>query len=107
MTSQAEHHVPDQLDKLILSEFPYPVAVNYQYMLEQTDWEKKHSKCILVFEIGLRALAIALMSQYLFRDSERVNDPLLNDFLERNLAGGSLGLWREIFFRTLKEPTPT
>jgi len=46
----------DSLDQLILTEYPYPIAVNYRRLLKTEGWEARTRKCIEVFEYGLRAI---------------------------------------------------
>lgn len=92
----------DSLDQLILSEFLYPIAVNYQRLLETQGWEAKVRKCIEVFEYGLRAITLGVLSQYLIRDVHQVSDPELDKKLYRNLAQASLGQWTEFFFLGLR-----
>ena len=92
----------EDLDQLILSEYPYPIAVNYRRMLEAQAWEEKTRACIRVFEFGLRAMALGVISQYLIRDVEKVSDPQLNRLLLTRLSRATLGTWNEIFFKTLQ-----
>jgi hypothetical protein len=96
-------YVPDELDELILQEFPRPIAVNYCRLLEMQDWQKKTEHCLRVFEFGLRTMALGVISQYLIRDADKVNDPYLNRLLLDKLPGkASLGTWQQIFFTTLR-----
>ena len=92
----------DKLDQLILSEYPYPIATNYKRLLEEQDWEKKTRICLQVFEFGLRAIALSLISQYLTRDVEKVSDPQLNQLLLTRLSRATLGTWKDILFKALQ-----
>lgn len=92
----------DTLDNLILSEYPYPIAMNYQRLLETESWEARTRKCIEVFEFGLRTITLGLLSQYLLRDVHQVSDPELDRKLYHHLAQSSLGQWSEFFFLTLR-----
>ena len=92
----------EKLDQLVLSEYPYPIAVNYKRLLEEQDWEKKTRACIQVFEFGLRAITLGLISQYLIRDVEKVSDPQLNRLLLTRLSRATLGTWNDIFFKALQ-----
>ena len=94
--------VLDELDKLVLTEYPYPIAVNYKRLLDEQDWEKKTHICIQVFEFGLRAITLGLISQYLIRDAEKVSDPQLNQLLLKRLSRATLGTWNEMFFKALQ-----
>ena len=102
LTMQNGPSVPDDLDALVLTEYPYPIAANYKRLLDENDWEKKTRACIQVFEFGLRAIALGLISQYLIRDAEKISDPQLNNLLLTRLSRATLGTWNEIFFRALQ-----
>lgn len=93
----------DDLDRLIIEEFPQPIAVNYQRLLAMNDWQKKTEHCLRVFEFVLRTMALSVISQYLIRDAETVNDQYLNGLLLEKLPGKtSLGTWQQLFFATLR-----
>jgi hypothetical protein len=91
-----------ELDQLIMSEYPYPIAVNYRRLLECEGWEARTRKCIEVFEYGLRAIAPGVLSQYLIRDVHQVSDLELDRKLHRHLAKATLGQWVEFFFLSLR-----
>ena len=96
-------YVPDELGELIMREFPRPIAVNYRRLLDMEDWQKKTEHCLRVFEFGLRAMALGVISQYLIRDADKVNDPYLNKLLLDKLPGrASLGTWQQMFFTVLQ-----
>jgi hypothetical protein len=88
---------------MVLNEFPLPVAVRYQAMLEATSPENRTRRGIGVFEVGLRLLALGILGQYVQHDMDDLNDKRLNQ-----LAFGlfrrptSLGTWNDIFFTALK-----
>jgi hypothetical protein len=92
----------DKLDQLILSEYPYPIAVNYHRLLEAQGWEARTRKCIEVFEYGLRAITLGVLSQYLIRDVHQVSDVELDRKLYRKLPEASVGQWVEFFFLALR-----
>jgi hypothetical protein len=92
----------DELDQLILSEYPYPVAVNYRRLLEIEGWEARTRKCIEIFEYGLRTITLVVLSQYLIRDVHQVSDLVLDRKLYRSLPEASLGQWTEFFFLGLR-----
>jgi len=102
MEANAGSDASNELDGLILTDYPYPIAVNYKRLLDEQDWEKKTRVCIQVFELGLRAITLGLISQYLIRDAEKVSDPQLNQLLLKRLSRASLGTWNEMFFKALK-----
>jgi hypothetical protein len=90
------------LENLILTKYPYPIAVGYRRLLDATDWELKTKSAIKLFEYGLRALALGVISEYLMRDATDVVDPALNKLLRTKLPRATLGSWKEMFFATLK-----
>jgi len=102
MTANDNSDALSELDRLILTEYPYPISVNYKRLLDEQDWEKKTRACIQVFEYGLRAITLGLISQYLIRDVDRVSDPQLNKFLLTSLSRATLGTWNDIFFKALQ-----
>jgi hypothetical protein len=99
-----QDHLPDEgldeLDELVLNEYPYPIAFNYKRLLEEKDWEKRTRTCVHVFECSLRTVTLCLVSQYLV--CKEVNDSELNGLLHRNISRATLGIWNEIFFTTLR-----
>lgn len=92
----------EALDMIVLTEYPYPIAVSYRRILDAQGWPAKVEEAILAFEFGLRMFALFMISQYLIRDTEQVNDPTLNKILFNKLPKATLGSWKEIFFISLK-----
>src|SRR4051812_2403759 len=91
------------LDQLVLSSYPYPIAIAYRKALEAPDWEKKIEWALKTFEYGLRTLTLSILSQYLNRDQDQVDDPELNALLYENLSrGATLGTWKRIFFTCIE-----
>lgn len=88
------------LRQVILNEFPYPVAVNYRRMLEETNWQAKTDKAIRVFDYALRMVAIGITSQYLCYDAEAIIDSAVNRILRHKILGKkpSLGTWKMLLF---------
>lgn len=92
---------PDDFDRLVIEEYPYPVAVNYQRLLDADNWEYRTRKVIELFEYGLRTLTLSLISQYLIDDIYEVNNDHLNSLLLGSFHQASLGTWVEVFFKSL------
>lgn len=93
------------LENIILNEFPYPIAVRYQRMLEAGSFEIKARRCIDIYEAGLRALTLGILGQYIQSDSKVVNDAILNKVALRLIdinRPPSLGTWVQVFFAVLK-----
>lgn len=99
---QSDYTGDTDLDQFVVTQMPHFVAVHYQRMLEAQTWEERITEALRVFELGLRALALAVVSQYLFRDLGKVSDPTLNHVLENKLRWATLNTWKEILFRTLR-----
>lgn len=90
-----------ELQALIVNFFPSPIAINYQRAITKGTWQDKARQLVLSFEFTVRALALALVSQYLLADREKVSDSHLNMLLREKLPKPSLGSWVEIFFTAL------
>ena len=101
-SNKAEEITVEELDKLILESFPYLVAIHYQRMLEAPTWHDKTDICLKVFELGLRALTLQMIHEYLDRDLHVISDRYLNGLLRNRFPQASLGTWNEIFFSILK-----
>ena len=52
----SEDLAEDALSQLVLSRFPYPIAVNYRRLLEAEGWEAQTHRCIRLFEYILRTV---------------------------------------------------
>jgi hypothetical protein len=81
---------------------PHFIAVNYQRMLEAPAARERVKRAVHVYDLGLRALTIALVSQYLIRDRGEVCDPYLNDLLLQKFPHLTLDAWQQLFFASLK-----
>jgi hypothetical protein len=91
------------LERQVLTQYPYPVAVGYRRILEAATWEAKAKRTIEVFDFSMRTLALGLISQYSLRDVGKVKDPALDLVLREQLPRGpSLGSWKNIFFTALR-----
>jgi hypothetical protein len=93
----------ESLPQIVLDEFPYPVAVNYRRMLDETNWQVKTIQAVKVFDYTLRMVTIGLTSQYICCDAEAVSDPAVNGILLNNVRGKklTLGGWKSLLFRLL------
>ena len=92
----------EALDRLVVKQYPYPIAVNYRRLLALQGWEERTRKCLQVFEYGMRAVTLNVLSQYLIRDVHRVSEPVLDRKLHSRMAQASLGQWVEFFFLSLR-----
>ena len=91
----------DEFDHLVLTRYPHPLAINYKRLLDEPDTERKTRIALQVFEFGLRAVALQVISQYMQHDIDDMPDPAVNLLLSRKIDKASLGLWKEFLFRTL------
>jgi GTPase SAR1 family protein len=78
---------------------PSFVAVNYQRLLEAQQPQERVRLIVHFYDLLLRMLSIALVSQYLSQDRSRVNGPSLNDLLLNKFPTDlTLDLWQRILF---------
>ncbi|MCA9942897.1 MAG: NACHT domain-containing protein [Anaerolineales bacterium] len=91
-----------EFDQLVLTEFPYPIAISYQKLLEAKTWRAKIDEGLKIFEFTLRTLTLILINQYLNEDINKINDESFNRLLLSQLPEATLGSWVELFFRSLK-----
>jgi len=92
----------DEFDQFVLKSMPHFMAVEYQKLLDAETAQEKIVHALRVYELGLRALAMGVVSQYLIRDSDRVSDPDLNQLLLTKLPTATLDTWQRILFATLR-----
>ena len=90
-----------EFDQFVLKSMPHFIAVQYQRLLESKTAEQKIRYALHVYELGLRALTLGVVSQYLIRDAERVSDPALNQLFLTKLPNATLDIWQKILFSTL------
>jgi hypothetical protein len=86
----------EELDHLILTKYPRPIALGYEHLLcSQSDVERAIT-AVKVYETGLRAVALGLIVEYLGYPKELVNDEGFNRSLYWLLKKPSLGQWLQI-----------
>jgi hypothetical protein len=73
--SEGKELSDEALDRLVVEQYPYPIAANYRRLLALKGWEERTRKCLQVFEYGMRAVTLNVLSQYLIRDVHRVREP--------------------------------
>jgi hypothetical protein len=89
-------------DDFILHNMPYFIAVNYQRLLATQTSRERVELIIHIYHLGIRALTIGLVSQYLIRDRDNVSDPYLNELLQHQFPHMTLDVWNLLLFATLK-----
>src|SRR5947209_5844820 len=91
-----------EFNAFVLANMPYFIAVNYQRLLEAQRPQEQVKLILHIYNLGLRALTINLVNQYLIRDRENVDDSYLNELLWEKFDHLTTGAWEEIFFTALK-----
>jgi hypothetical protein len=92
-----------EFDAFVLANLPHFIAVNYQRLLEAQTPRERIERTLHTYNLGLRALTIGLVSQYLIRDKERVSDPYLNELLLRKFPQlMTLDAWQQLLFASLR-----
>jgi len=92
----------DELQNLVINDFPYFIAINYQRLINESNWKEKTNRCIHVFDFTIRALSLMVIGQYLIVDRGKVSDPLLNKLLKDRFPRASLGTWLNLCFRGIQ-----
>src|SRR5262245_30684932 len=92
----------DPFDEFVLHEMPNFVAVNYQQALQAKGARERVERYLHLYTLGLRALAIILVSQYLLHDRRDVRDAYLNDLLWNEFPHLTLDAWQKILFAALR-----
>lgn len=92
----------DDFDKFILSKMPSFIAQGYKKILLSQTAKDKTQAALYVFDLSIRSLAIGVVSQYLVRDRDKINDSYLDQMLSDKLPGGTLKTWLDLFLLTLK-----
>lgn len=93
----------DKFSKLVLKNFPRPIALIFSLMQTSTNWEEKTRLGFQLFEFSLRYYTLLAASQYLYKTKgvkdSRIDTNLLN-FLQ--VGEKTLGLIQETLFSILK-----
>lgn len=87
---------------IVLDEFPNFISNRYKKIFSTNDPELKLELIFELHDIILKTLSMGLVSQYLIRDKQSINDPYLNEIISKDLYTGTLGTWFKIFFATLR-----
>ena len=91
------------LDDLILQHFPHFIAENYYKLLNaKVSSEERVRLALHIYQLGLRSLAIGLVSQYLIRDRWDITDTYLLNLLSEKFSNLTLDLWQRLLFLTLR-----
>ena len=89
-------------NEFILANIPSFIAVNYQRLLEAQQPQEQVALILHIYNLGLRVLTINLVSQYVFRDRDRISNPYLDDLLKQNFLHLTPDSWKQMLFRTLR-----
>jgi hypothetical protein len=90
-----------EFDRFVLDNLPHFVAVNYQRLEDLWTPQERLSQILHIYNLGLRALTIGIVSQYLIRDRDRVCDSYLNDLLLQKFPKLTLDAWQNLLFAAL------
>src|SRR5579864_801803 len=91
-----------EFDEFVLTNMPSFIAINYQRLLEAQNPQEQVALILHIYNLGLHALTINLVSQYVFRDRGKVDHPDLNELLKRRfLRTQTPDAWLELFFTAL------
>src|SRR6266566_1696831 len=93
-----------EFDEFVLTCMPTFIAINYQRLLEAQDPQEQVKLILHIYNLGLRALTINLVSQYIFRDRAqgKVSAPYLDTLLEQRFPHLTADAWEEMLFTTLR-----
>src|SRR5215469_509376 len=91
-----------EFDEFMLANMPTFIAINYQRLLNTQNPQEQVELILHIYNLGLRALTINLVSQYLFRDRDQVSDPYLDKLLEQRFPHLTPDSWEEMLFTTLR-----
>jgi len=96
-----------EFDEFVLTCMPTFIAINYQRLLEAQEPQEQVALILHIYNLGLRALTINLVSQYIFRDRAQgqVSDPYLDTLLEQKFPHLTADAWEEMLFTTLRNPS--
>ena len=100
MNSQA--FLAESIDQTLLASMPQFVALNYKRMLDANTFQEQVHWGLHTYNLGLRALTIGLVTQYLIRDADDVSDPYLNELLLKKFPKLTLDAWQQLLFSTLR-----
>src|SRR6266567_8858110 len=91
-----------EFDEFVLTCMPTFIAINYQRLLEARDPQEQVVLILHIYNLGLRVLTINLVSQYVFRDRDRVSDSYLDKLLEQKFPHLTPDAWEEMLFIALR-----
>ncbi|MBN8655652.1 MAG: hypothetical protein J0M11_07945 [Anaerolineae bacterium] len=90
------------LQNTIINDFPYFISVNYERLLNESNWREKTRQCIHIFDFSIRAISLIILGQYLIEDRENLSNPIYNKLLKDKLPKATLGTWVNICFRGIQ-----
>jgi hypothetical protein len=89
-------------DQLVLNEFPYPIALAYQRLLDTDDPAEQAEFCRQTFYFGIRAISFGLVIQYLKAPPNAVNDTQLNEDIQEHLKAPRTQQWISLLDSVLR-----
>ncbi len=79
----ADSFSEESIAQIVIEEFPYPVALAYQRLLETDDPTERALLCLETFHFSIRAIAFAVIIRYLLDSHQLVNHKALNDHIQQ------------------------
>lgn len=89
-------------DEYVLINMPTFIAINYERLLKAQKPQEQVELILHIYNLGLRVLTVNLVSQYVFRDRDRVSDSYLDKLLEEKFPHLTPDAWEEMLFTALR-----
>lgn len=103
MKFDPEANLPDEVvDDIITGQFPRPIALLYQRMLDATDPKQQIELSNQAFEFCIRTISLTLVIRYLETPEKDVNLPELNQKIKDYLPKARIQQWIEMLELTLQ-----
>src|SRR5437762_12348540 len=103
MKEEEMNQVSD-FNEFVLRQMPTFIAINYQRLLEAQDPQEQVTLILHIYNLGLRALTINLVCQYIFRDRAQgqMSDPYLDPLLQQTFPHLTADAWEAMLFTSLR-----
>jgi hypothetical protein len=73
-------------DDLYLNYLPNFISILYQNILNSQNNEQRTREAVKLFEVGFRTLTMAMVSQYVTRDANKISEPYLNRLIRNGIS---------------------
>jgi GTPase SAR1 family protein len=103
MSIQDNYQLSDEeLDEIVISDFPFPIAINYKEMLETDDKKRRAELCVNAFFFGIRTITLAILIRYLTDSDADINSAELNRKIEQYLIRPYPSEWIDLLRSALE-----